>query len=131
MTCNHIVKEPTNPEYIGPGSWVLLHRKSYLCITIEDNKKMLSFFYDVVNNFGCKKCRKNSQEYISKNDPEKYVTEKIFSEKGEFFYLGMFYYIWKFHNEVNKRSSKKEISLEEAIFLHSDQENCNEVCTKA
>jgi hypothetical protein len=57
--------------------------------------------------FPCEICKPHALEYLRQNPFKPYLENKD--------PLSMFIYVWKFHNYVNRRLNKKELSLTEAL----------------
>lgn len=108
LTSHHHHLIPGSPLVFGPGTWWLIHLKSYLTDTEDKIEHFYKFLYTIVYNIPCHTCRRNAIEYISTNDGSKYVNIR---HKGR--HIGMFMWMVDFHNEVNKRNNKDVIDRSE------------------
>jgi hypothetical protein len=107
-----------NLEYIGPGIWYVIHKTA---ITATDGAKIdffLTLLKVVVKNLGLK-CKNHAQDYINQHPPNDY-REIIDENTGE--RIGMFYWSWEFHNDVNLRLGKNQMTFEEAYNLYKNPE---------
>ena len=123
-------KDYTDPEYVGPGVWNIIHRRAWLAQTVESQRSFIEFMKDVCYHFPCVVCRGHCSEYIKNHPMEEYlgVTVKMGTETRA---LGLFIWTWKFHNAVNIRLRKPLMSWDTAYSLYSElQEENNLVCSK-
>lgn len=116
-----IKKLMINQKYFGPGYWILMHTKAYKCKTLNDNQECLKFIYNVIDNITCSICKNHSNTYIKKNPPEEFLDYEIGID-GVDHYHGMFYYLFLFHNSVNKRIGKRVYTIEEIYKIYSKSE---------
>lgn len=107
---NEIVVD-VDPKYIGPGIWWTLHLSSLNATTEERKTEFRRLLTDVLANLWCKKCRLHASKYIADNPIEEYTQLAH----------GYFTYMWNFHNTVNKRLGKDEITWETAYKLYTNQ----------
>lgn len=112
---------PSNPEKVGTGVWFVLHLKSRHANDDSTIQSFLNDFELVIQNFPCLKCRKHMMEYVRDHNPTSYINYTYNGQK-----LGMFRYIWEFHNEVNRRVGKPMISWEDALKMFSTPDS---ICT--
>jgi hypothetical protein len=101
---------------LGSGIWYIIHKEAIIC---QDKKSYINFIHRLKNSFPCEACKKHFTEYIEKNPIEQYLQVD----------KGLFIWTWKFHNSVNRRLGKPEMSYEDAEKMYTDGEsNCN-LCT--
>lgn len=91
-----------DPKLWGPSAWKTLH-----ALAIEaDRRKSSTEFYNYIQNLAsllpCEACRGHMQSYL-----------QIYPVPAE----NMFQYTVQFHNHVNKRLGKREVSYEEALEM--------------
>jgi len=89
------------PSKIGGNLWCKMHKQAANLTTAEEENKLICFIYFVCSHFSCSICRGHCQEYIHKYPPENY--------RGSYYrgyYIGLFIYLWRFHNNVNIRLAK-------------------------
>ncbi len=99
-----------SPKVFGPGTWVMIHIMSMNC----DNSSrdcFIAFVDRVLSRLPCKKCRKHAIEYA-----EKHPLNDIEDTRD------LFRWSWRFHNEVNQRLGKKEMSYEDAYNMYKETE---------
>ena len=118
----------TDPKYIGPGVWNMIHKRAFKARSISEQKDFIKFMNETCNEFPCTVCRGHCQEYIKNNPLTDYLDTSIDID-GVSMKLGMFLWSWKFHNAVNHRLSKPVMSWDTAYNLYSDSESL--VCSKA
>ena len=123
-------KDHTDPSYIGPGTWNVIHRQAWRARTLETQQVFIDFMKDVCSQFPCIMCRGHCSEYINNHPLEAYVDVKVHMN-GQKLGLGLFIWTWKFHNAVNTRLRKPMMSWDTAYSLYSDlQDSNNLVCSK-
>lgn len=98
-----------SPDVFGPAFWFTLHNGSSR-YPIEASpfqaEKMKGFIRGIPVMLPCEKCSEHAQTYIESKDNE---LDSIVSGREN-----LFKFFWEFHNFVNRRYNKTEISLEEA-----------------
>lgn len=111
-----------NPNYIGPGSWFTIHSMA-ACISDENEKKcVIKVIRHLQKSFPCGDCRGHFGTYLDKNPPEMTLGGSLDS---------LFVWTVNFHNAVNYRLGKPQVSVEEARkIFYEDSEFCMKDCTK-
>lgn len=120
-------KDHTDPKYIGPGTWNLIHRLAFKARTHEQQLEYIPIMKETCFGFNCSVCRGHCTEYISNHPLEEYL-DVLIDINGEKIPLGMFLWTWKFHNAVNIRTKKPVMSWDTAFNLYSQTESL--VCSK-
>jgi len=120
-------KDITDPSYVGPGSWNIIHRISFKARTRESQINFIELMKEICQGFPCTICRGHCVEYIKNHPLEEYVGVTMEINK-ELINLGMFIWSWKFHNVVNKRLNKPFMSWDTAYNFYS---NSDSVCSTA
>jgi len=117
----------TNPTYVGPGTWNVIHTLAFKAKTKEQQRDFITTLKIIIDYFPCEKCRGHAQEYLKNHPIADYQHDR----------LGMFIWTWKFHNAVNFRTSKNQMSWELAHHLYSDlcgpddEATCSKECSKS
>lgn len=116
----------SDPRNFGPGLWSAIHTEAAAATTPERKKSFLDFIYRQTSMLKCQACRHHATKYLSENPPEDYLDLQD-SEGRE---TGLFEWTWIFHNTVNRRLGKPEVSREEAnqLFLQPDSSICYTNC---
>jgi hypothetical protein len=123
-------KDHTDPSYVGPGSWNIIHQVAWRARTPEAQQWFIEFMKELCYHFPCVVCRGHCSEYIKNHPIEDYLEVTIEIEKQKV-PLGLFIWTWKFHNAVNTRLRKPVMSWDTAYTLYSELENSNNlVCSK-
>jgi len=107
----------TNPVIQGPGTWNVLHTLSYNANNRKDQLQYIKSVKIICGQFPCPTCRNHAAEYIKNHKLEDY----LYNEPGD--ELNMFLWTWKFHNTVNHRLDKNEMSWEMAIHMYENLKN--------
>jgi hypothetical protein len=125
-------KDHTDPKYIGPGTWNIMHRYAFKSRTSVEQKTFINFMKELCSGFPCEVCRGHCKEYIMNNPMESYV-DKTINVDGENIVLGLFIWTWKFHNAVNARLKKSVMSWDTAYNLYSDNDSlvCSSSCSES
>jgi hypothetical protein len=125
-------KDNSDPAYVGPGYWVALTTEAFKADTKEKQLQWIKFMRNACVNFPCKVCANHCQEYMKTSPPEDFlnVTIEINGEKKQ---LGMFIWIWRFHNVVNARLNKPIMSWDTAYNMYAPSNNliCSRTCLDA
>lgn len=123
-------RDNTDPEYVGPGTWNVIHRLAIRATTTPKQNEFISTMNEICNGFPCNVCNKHCKEYISTHPLEEYigVVTEINNVK---LLLGMFIWSWKFHNDVNARLNKPIMNWDTAYNLYSNTNSCSTECTNA
>ena len=121
MSANHA---HSNPQYIGPGTWNAIHTLAFNAKNATKQQQCIKNIKMLCKQFPCEKCREHALDYI-KTHPMGHSKEKE---------LGLFIWTWKFHNTVNFRIGKPNMSWDMAYHLYdslkqSDNQECSEECS--
>jgi thiol oxidase len=108
----------TDPKYIGPGIWVLMHIKAINAIDFTTKIDFLHFIDYLCNYFPCDVCRMHIIQYVESNPPLNYFTIPD----------GLFYWSWMFHNAVNQRLGKSTVDYNTAKQWYSSSGICHDNC---
>lgn len=119
-----MVKDITDPAYIGPGKWDTLHREGLDAQTPERQREAIRVIRRILETFPCKYCRTHCQQYLQNNPIEDFIGVKRNGEN-----VGIFIWTWMFHNAVNARLHKPYTDWDTAYNMYADTDSM--VCTKA
>ena len=108
-------------EYYGPGVWYMLQVKALKVVDIMSFKEFDKSFKDVRETFPCAKCRTHMAQYVEEHS----YMNNIYKNK-----YGIFEWMVNFHNSVNKRLGKKEMSFNDALSGYLTMVNSNIVENK-
>ncbi len=97
-----------DPMIFGPGTWIATHVLALVSDQNEDYAFYSLYIYRMVHALPCGQCRKHGVRYI-----DKYPVPKSGS---------MFNWSIDFHNAVNKRLGKPEMSIEQAKTRYENTE---------
>lgn len=125
-------KDRTDPKYIGPGTWDTLTRLAVKAITNKLEKEFKREMTETCENFPCHICAGHCKKYIEENPIEKNYGKFIIVD-GKKFMIGMFMWIWKFHNAVNARLNKNIMSWDTAynMYYTTNELFCSAACMDA
>lgn len=125
-------KDSTDPKYIGPGTWNVIHRTAFAAKTHKLQICFIKNMKQICTGFPCTVCRNHCTEYI-KNHPMEDYLDAVLEVNGKKIILGMFVWSWKFHNAVNARINKPIMSWDTAYNLYSVDEPlvCSKSCLEA
>lgn len=85
--------------------WIYLHKRSVWANQSKANTEaFIKELRWLADNFLCEKCKPEFQKYLQTHPPER--------EQD------MFFYIFRFHNDVNKRLGKPEFPFESAKKIY-------------
>lgn len=111
-----MIKFKGDPTFSGPGLWFALHLMSWEVRTTDDINYIIKFILDLSRSHPCSNCRAHMTEYLNNNDIYKYKSMK--DKNGKL--IGMFKYMWEFHNAVNERLNKEQFSFDDAIDTYKN-----------
>ncbi len=116
----------SNPLYIGPGAWFLIHTTAKkACATggFTSKKEFIELMANLRNEFKCLVCRTHIAEYIDSHPYDSYwnITDPVSGKD-----VGLFKWSVDFHNAVNKRLNYKILDWNTAYSLWYDN---NDVCS--
>jgi hypothetical protein len=102
-----------NPVYIGPGVWYVFHTLAAEAKTDQEKKEVIKHIRRIEQKFPCSDCKGHFGEYLGKHPPE----ESLGGAEDSLF-------LWtvNFHNAVNYRLKKPQVSYEEAKSIYMDND---------
>ena len=90
------------------GIWFQQHLLAFNVKTVEDGKQFVKQFLWIIRNLPCPSCTRHSIEYLRSHPIDSCI--RMTSVRDNFHVSELFYYIYKFHNDVNKTLGKREPS---------------------
>jgi len=115
----------TDPKNVGPGIWYLIHCKARDAV---NEPKKLEFRQEmawICSNMRCEVCHKHCLEYIDQHPMDPYWNLRD-SKNRE---IGLFKWVWAFHNAVNNRLGKPLVEWKTAFDMYYDQvATCTTTC---
>lgn len=125
-------QDHTDPKYIGPGTWNVIHRRAFNARTPDQQRQFIDLMNEICHGFPCSVCQTHCTEYINTHPMEEYLNITIEID-GQSIPLGIFIWTWKFHNAVNTRIRKPLMSWDTAYNLYSEKESlvCSKKCLEA
>ena len=108
----------TNPKYIGPGTWNVIHTLAYNATTTKSKQAFMDHMTIICHQFPCDNCRGHCKQYLKENPMSDYL-EVVTEGKA----LGLFTWTWQFHNAVNFRIGKPLMSWDMAVHIYSQFKN--------
>jgi len=125
-------KDNTDPRYIGPGYWTIIHKRAYEANTVKKQQEFVEFVKEACYTFPCNNCKSHCTEYIKNFDPAAYIGKTIVDEFGQEQMWGLFIWAWQFHNAVNQRIGKPQMEFLTALELFSKlPEICGPGCAES
>ena len=102
-----------NPVYVGPGIWYTFHALAAEAKTDTEKRDVIKHIRMVQQKFPCLDCKGHFGEYLAKHPPEESLGRAQDS---------LFLWTVNFHNAVNYRLKKPQVSYEEAksIYMEND-----------
>jgi hypothetical protein len=125
-------KDHTDPKYIGPGTWNVIHRRAFSARTRDQQLQFIDLMNEICHGFPCTVCKDHCSEYIKTHPMEEYLGVTIDID-GVQTPIGIFIWTWKFHNAVNARIKKPIMTWDTAYNLYSEKESlvCSKNCLEA
>jgi hypothetical protein len=116
-TINWDKMEPERePRLFGPHYWYMLHNMS---LNYPNNasdiakKKMRAFVEALPFLLPCRDCSEHAKFFMAKAMRTNAVDHALESKKN------LFTFLWRFHNSVNRRLNKPEVSFNDALSMYS------------
>jgi hypothetical protein len=106
-----------NPKYSGPGIWFTIHTLAAEAKTDNDKKDVIKHIRCLQRKFPCAECKDHFGAYLEKHPPEETLGKAEDS---------LFLWTVNFHNAVNYRLKKPQVSYEEAKSIYTED---NIFCT--
>jgi hypothetical protein len=99
------------PTYVGPGIWFTMHTLAAMAKTPDEKKQAIGQIKYLQSKFPCEECKLHFGNYI-----ETHPLENTLNGNED----SLFLWTFNFHNVVNFRLGKSQVSYEEAknIFLN-------------
>ena len=123
-------RDHTDPKYVGPGTWNVIHRQAYKAQTEEEEVRFKLSMEDICHGFPCTVCRGHCTEYIQNHPIADWFGKTVeVDDKGTKVVkrLGVFIWSCMFHNAVNARIHKPVMNWETCYGIYSS-DSCSQVC---
>jgi hypothetical protein len=112
-----------NPNYSGPGIWYAIHSMAAWAKTKEQKTFAVEIIKHYQRNFPCGECKGHFGNYI-----ETHPLEPVINDSNE---ESLFLWTFTFHNAVNHRLKKPQVSYEDAKnIFYSNSEFCMSDCSE-
>lgn len=102
----------TQPAEFGPHYWFVIHNMG-LTYPMRPNrvakKRMSAFIEALPVLLPCKDCSEHAKEYLSQHS----VCDAVKSRES------LYTFLWNFHNHVNERLGKKQMSLKDSLKIYN------------
>ena len=109
-------------EYYGPGYWAAMHIDSYNANTYGEKIQVANVIVRMISTFPCKLCREHGIEYAANNP----LIQAVKNNTDE---MSLFRWVWKFHNTINRRLRKPELTFQQAKQMWGGKTFCiDETC---
>jgi len=93
-------------EKDGPGKWDIMHLKTFAISSYQDKLDFIELFYFIIDTLKCGNCVNHANMYVTAHPIEAYIDN-------------LAEYMVDFHNAVNKRLGKSEVSYENAKEMYT------------
>lgn len=106
-----------NPQKWGEAYWKTSHYITFAypeIPTYEDKVVVKSYFENLKYLLPCQNCRSHYSQYLQTNP----LTETILSSR-----YNLIKWLVDLHNSVNKRTGKKEYTIEQVISMYNENTN--------
>lgn len=113
-----VEKNNTNPKYIGPGTWNVIHTLAYNATTKSSKEAFMKHMSIICKQFPCETCRGHCKEYLKENPMIDYLD--VVTEGKP---VGLFTWTWQFHNAVNFRIGKPLMTWDMALHIYEQFKN--------
>jgi hypothetical protein len=107
------------PKYVGPGIWYSIHILAANAKTQKEKESVVKQIRIIQENFPCQECKSHFWKYLQNHPPEDTIKGGPES---------LFLWTVNFHNAVNFRLGKPQITYDEAKSIYIEQ---SVFCTKA
>lgn len=109
-----------NPKYVGPGTWFTIHSLAAWAKTPEQKKVVIEQIKYMQSHFPCGDCKVHFGDYIVNHPMEITING---NEDA------LFLWTVDFHNAVNYRLGKDQVSFKEAkSIFYDDSVYCSAKC---
>ena len=101
-----------DPLKIGPGLWFKIHIDALNAKDLISKKNFINSMNILCDNFKCQHCKEHFREELNNTNFNNYNEE-----------YGYFKWSWEFHNKVNLRLKKPQISYNDAYNYFKNDDN--------
>ena len=105
--------------------WIDIHSLAASIETHDDIVHILKSILIIIDNIKCGKCHRHAHEYLKEHSFDKYYS--LTDPQGRL--VGIFIYFVEFHNIVNQRLGKPELSHQEALNMYYSEDEDTGFCT--
>lgn len=116
-----------DPARLGPGYWDRLTLMAWEARTATKQKEACDEFRYTCRTFPCTVCQGHCHEYVDQHPPEEFIGKEVMVH-GVSEPIGLFVWIWQFHNAVNLRLNKPKMSFATAIEKQTSRSHCSTAC---
>jgi hypothetical protein len=116
-------KTISDPKVFGPGIWYIQHIRAKNATTDQLKKDFINEISFMCANLPCLQCKGHCLDYLKANPVEKFLN---INEDGVD--IGMFKWMWAFHNAVNLRLNKPVLDWKTAKNMYYTSEVCSLDC---
>lgn len=116
-----------DPVRLGPGYWDRLTLMAWEARTAAKQKDACDEFRYTCRTFPCTVCQGHCHDYVDQHPPEEFIGKEVMVE-GVSEPIGLFVWIWQFHNAVNLRLGKPKMSFATAIEKQTSRSQCSTAC---
>lgn len=116
-----------DPARVGPGYWHRLTRMAWEARTAAKQKEACDEFRYTCRSFPCEVCQGHCGNYVDQHPPEEFIGKEVMVD-GVSEPIGLFVWIWQFHNAVNLRLGKPKMSFATAIEMQKSNAHCSTAC---
>jgi hypothetical protein len=95
-------------------SWNTIHIKARNANTPEKKQEFIRYINYLATHFPCPQCVNHIKEYLVQHPIESYLNVKDGNGKD----IGLFKWSWEFHNAVNRRLGKAEMTWDKLLKIY-------------
>ena len=101
-----------DPKYVGPGIWFSIHMLAANASIPKEKEAVVKQIRIIQANFPCQECKGHFGKYLISHPPEETINDSNPDS--------LFLWTVNFHNSVNYRLGKPQITYEEAKSIYME-----------
>lgn len=113
-------------EAIANGTWYVIHLMARSAVDQQTKEAFIQLMNTLAQSYWCERCRRHMNDYLRSHPIAPFWNYRDVNSRE----IGMFKWAWQFHNAVNRRLGKPEVSWEDAYVAYYEPEVhiCTEGC---
>ena len=110
-----------DPDLWGRGVWYAMHRLGIECGHTINFEVFAKAIPAIIASLPCEDCNKHANEYLRSHP----ITRRLMNIRDRRYgIVGPYTWTWEFHNTVNQRKGKPQLSFDDSYRLYLPDSRC-------